>query len=179
MRKIAVILLVTACPLAMAELVPVGDPAGGGSWEQRFLEMSEVPVDLLGVRMVSVGDTFKSPAYYDFSDTSWSVALDGAVIASAWGSDLDTLEWTLHFEGSVDEPLVFDYYAFVDGELVSSARCSWAEGAAAALMWYVDPDGADPSGADDDFYTPIPAPGAALLGAIGLMCLRWVRRHSG
>lgn len=179
MTKIVVILLVTACPLAMADLIPMGDPGGGGSWEQRFLEVSKTPVDLLGVRMVSAGDAFKSPAYFDFSDASWSLALDGTAIASAWGSDLDALEWTLHFEGTLDEPLVFDYYAFVDGELVSSARCSWVDGAAATFMWVIDSGGADPTGGDDDIYTPVPAPGAALLGAVGLMCLRWVRRLSG
>lgn len=179
MRKIAVILLAGACPLAMAELLPVGDPADGGSWEQRFLEMSETPIDLLGVRMISEGSEFKSPAYFDFSDTSWSLALDGTIVASAWGDNLGTLEWNLHFDGSMDDPLVFDYYAFSDGELVSSARCSWVDGASAVFMWVVDPGGADPAGADDEMYSPVPAPGAALLGAVGLMCLRWFRRRSG
>ena len=172
MRKITVILLIAVCPLALAELVPVGDPEGGGSWEQRFLEISSAPIDLIGVCMVSAGTAFKSPAYNDFNDASWSILLDGDVIASARGNDLDTLEWNLHFDGSMDDPLVFDYYAFAGNELVSSARCSWVEGAA-ACQWFIDP------GATNDPPVLIPAPGAALLGAVGLLCLRWVRRHTG
>ena len=172
---IAVFLLVVVCPLALAELVPIGEPGESGSWNQRFREVSSVPIDLIGVRMVSVGSAFKSPAFKDLSDASWRLALDGGGIASAWGDVLESLEWDLHFEGSLDDPLVFDYYTFVSDELVSAARCSWG-GGSTRMAWFIDPGGAD--SIDGDEFVPIPVPGASLLGALGLLTILSVWRRT-
>jgi hypothetical protein len=170
MRNILALVLATACVPALADLVPVGPPEEGGSWEQRFSESGSGDFDLLAVQIASAGDFLKSPAHNDFSDSGWSLAIDGTLTAWAWGDNVDSLEWDVHFAGEISDPLTFDYVVFSDGEIVNAARAAWG-----ARGWTITPF----PGGEGAFWlpNPIPVPSAVLLGAVGLMCLRWARRH--
>jgi hypothetical protein len=181
MKRILAILLAAACMPALADLVPVGPPEQGGSWQQCFSESGVGAFDLVGVQIASAGDFFKSPAQLDFNEASWSVLLDGTVMASAWGDSVGSLEWDIHFSGDVANPLTFDYVVFSGNELVSAARAEW--GGSLRTGWTVTPFpggyGAFWLPSPADLGVPIPVPSAVLLGAVGLMCLRWVKRHAG
>jgi len=159
MRRVLAIVLASACVPALADLVPIGDPQGGHSWEQRFGESGSGAFDLLGVRMASADDFFKSPAHNDFSQEGWSLELDGLLLASASGNSLSSLEWDIYFSGDTSSPLAFDYVTFSSDKLVSAARAEWGAGRGWTITPFPGGEGAFWLPPPGDLEGPIPAPG--------------------
>jgi len=164
--------LLLAIPLARASPVAIGDPFLGHSWGNRFAENGwyngqQVQFDTLVIRLVS-GGPFEPPAMRHFGDLgctrdaeSWEVTLSNPDLTIATGDPSNGLLFDFVFEGLPDNPLAFDYLVYGDGELEGSTEILWS------------------GGSNGTFSTLeiVPAPAAALLAAIGLSLVGWVKRH--
>jgi len=134
------ILCLTACLLlalgigtfapttAKAELLDFGDLIEGNSWAQPFNESGVGNFDTIEVFMISDGDFFEAPGFYNFNNGSWSIEdpfTDVATYVKATGSDVTSLKFNIKFYGSKSNPLTFDFLAWNDGTLLEAARANW------------------------------------------------------
>jgi hypothetical protein len=164
-------------PPALQPLVAVGDPQeGADSWEQRFRGRGSGGFDLLAVQMASADAFFTTPAHNDFGQPTWGLELDGLLMASASGDSLTRLGWDIHFSGDTSGPLVFDYVTFSGNEIVNAARAAWSDGGW-TITAFPRGEGAYWLPAREDVMVLIPAPGAALLGLIGLATIARICRR--
>jgi hypothetical protein len=158
---------------ASAGLVPVGDPIEGDSWNQGFNESGIGNFDLVAVRM-SAGGPFQSPTHRNLG-SGWSLLYEDSLptpsLASASGPGVTSLTWSIHFAGLKTSSLTFDYVAFNGSTIANAAHAVWGPN------WSITNYGTNPS----PYWNPsrpdvIPAPGAALLGLIGLGVVARIRR---
>jgi hypothetical protein len=150
---------------AFADLGVIGDPVEGGSWSQGFYETGVGLFDLVAVQMVSAGDSFEHFTHSSFSVGGWSTIYENAplnpTLASAKGSAVTYLSWSIKFAGLKSNPLVFDFVAFSGETLLERTRASWS-----GSGWSFSsspPDRWNPTRAE-----VVPVPAAVLLGMLGL-----------
>jgi len=167
--------LLMAAP-AMADLVAVGEPVEGDSWCQAFQESGVGTFDLVAVQMYSADDAFLSPTHRSFNRGSWATrGEDGPPVTAAWadGPGTTNMTWSICFDETSSEPLTFDFVAFGGETLLESARAAWS-----GSGWDIRVGHSDPWQPTRAEVEAIPAPGAIVLGLIGLGAIgMWARKR--
>jgi hypothetical protein len=136
----------------------------GGSWQAPFSFFStDLAVDQIAAQ-ITFGDPFSDPeAIYDFSAAGWSQDTNDGFFASASGPGAQFMVLWLDFSGDATAPVEFDVAAFSGATFLGSYHASYSgSGFGFVSMTLGDWDGTP---------SPVrstPAPGAALLGVIGL-----------
>jgi len=165
------VIMIFSASAAFGNITPIGGPVEGNSWSQRFAESGVGLFDLVAVRMTSAGDTFESATHVNFSVLGWATIYENdpliPTLATAAGPAITYLEWDINFAGAKSDPLVFDFVAFNGTTLLESAIASWS-----GSSWTFTTGCWNPTRAD-----VIPAPGAVLLGSLGVGLVGWLRRR--
>ena len=154
-------------------MVPIGEPIPGGSWSYQWANFA-LEWDLIAIRMATYpDDQFESPGWSDITAPGWSVLLDGPVVISMAGPQQNNFTAKIHFAGNSSDPLVMDWAAFRDGQddATKYVRTTWN-----GSSW----KGVTNSG---QYWAPkrsevVPAPGAVLLGVLGLGLVGWMKRRA-
>jgi hypothetical protein len=180
MHKVLIVgvLLLSATATADIVITPLGEPIEGGSWSQVFglePDTAEDAFDFMAVQMASA-DSFECPAMGPFSKPGWANTDLSPTLAYATGPVVTELFGLyINFEGDKDrdEDLVFDLAQYSGNTWIQTARLVWPAHSDGCEDWVVSYEGVwDPGRLD-----MIPAPGAALLGLIGLGCVARIRRY--
>lgn len=152
----------------------ISEPKGGGSWIVGLGLPSDISYDLVGTR-ITTGEPYGEPAFLDFKVGGWSEILNDPVrvIAAASGPYNDNVGFTLHFSGDFADPVHFDVVAYSGETLLGCMHGYWPGDGPAAAVLVISPGDWDPGGPG---VFQIPAPGAVLLGAIGLGLIVVVKR---
>lgn len=149
---------------ATAGLVPIGDPFQGHSWGQTFQVSEGVAFDSLVVQMTSPGDYFESATFRNFSLDGWQTVYerdDQPTLAVAEGPGTDGLNTDIMFTGDPDNPVDFNFNTYDGSTPVESYQVGWN-----GYDWQVT-------------LGDVPAPGAVVLGVIGLGLIGWAKRRIG
>jgi hypothetical protein len=160
---------------AMAELMTKGTPVVSGSWYQEFTIVDE-PISLFGIPLddpyfdkMTIGNLkgqlLKSPEIFDVVATP-SQTLDlssGPTFATVKGNNISVLDFKLHFDGSMDDPVSFTAKVY---DKVKICGCwKYIETGKSEAKWNGDEWCIKDCSSE---LTPVPLPGAVLLGLLGL-----------
>ena len=179
---IALVLLAASAHRASGEfwVEQTGEMVDGGSWAVPLSLLNLPGVDFIAVR-VTEGDVFSDPAFTDFTLGGWSqTGISGDhLLAAAEGPPIGSpFSFSLHFAGvapTADNAVMIDIAAFSGGTLVGSAHGAWT---ASHLFFTTGAfTFADGDWDGDTSNLGVPAPGAGLLGIVGLAALSFVRRR--
>ncbi len=174
MKKLITICLVLTFAMAgpvLANPTMIGGPYIGSSWS--ITATAPGPYDLWAVRIspVSVGiDTFDvgSPALQTVT-AGWNTVLDTPSLVSIAGPT-SPINLDIYFAGAAPPALLeIDHVLFNGSTKVIETHWVLANGS--LQDWYFSNDW-NPTRAD-----VIPAPGAILLGSIGVSLVGWLRRR--
>ncbi|MDD3581168.1 MAG: hypothetical protein PHW74_09125 [Desulfobacca sp.] len=159
-----------------ADVMYLGGPQEGNSWQQTFTMYNSQTFDYLEIANNEGTSIFEKPGFDNFSDFGWSGQFvgDSAYEASASGPAVAQLQFDIHFTGDSDTGLAFDFKAYNGGEqgnLLEIAHLAW-DGGGATGKWTITYTG-------DHESVVVPLPGAVLLlgGFLGRMAAYTRRRQ--
>lgn len=168
-------LVVAAVPVAMGAFIPIGDPFEGYSWGQTFAVTSTESFDLMAVRMTSEDDAFESDVFRDISADGWTTVAEvdapTPTLAVADGPTTQALATKIIMDGDMDNQLEFDFVTLEGETVTESVHAVWT-----GTDWTMTTSVWVPTRAELVNPTPVPAPSAVLLGMLGLVTARLVRR---
>ncbi len=174
MRKLFVFLALAmlVCGPVYANITAIGDPIDGNSWSQRLRESGIGQFDFIAVKMVSDGDTFEDPVLRDFNKAGWELIYQNddhlPTLASAAGPAVTSMDFTIKFPGTKTNHFEFDYVAMYGDTILLSQRAVWNG------SWNFSDGNWSPTRAE---LVAVPAPGALLLGSMGISLVGWLRRR--
>src|ERR1051325_5068270 len=140
-------LLVGMTSRVQATSIPWGDPVLGHSWDQLWVETSDLNFNNLIARIVAPpASTFEPPGFLGFSVNSWVVQSMTDREIRAKGADTGRLEFASHFNGlptdyTPESPLVLDLFFFHDTTVVDSHAWVWN-----GSVWVAQPAAGIPDG---------------------------------
>ncbi len=176
MRKLIVFALAVIGLLAgqgLANVTMVGGPVEGDSWY--LTATAPGTYDLVAVRISSGANVFESPALSNASQLGWQTELDGPTLASMSGPTTTTgLTWRLNFPDDLPTTAFELDWAIFNGDNILY-ETHWWVGSNGVMSHYEHSTGWQPDRAD--VVGVIPAPGALLLGSMGMGIVGWLRKR--
>ncbi len=162
--------------LADGTLAMNGDPFEGDSWTQTWTMTNWGAVDLLGVDMLSAGDTFEATVISNFSVGGWSMFGDYGptpTVAAATGPGFNDTTADFKMAGLLSNALEYDVYFYTGNVLTGRYNVVWDGTQYTTIQFH-----ADGSRSRDDFETAvIPLPTGAAMAGLGLCGLAIRRRR--